>query len=952
MIMSASRTLLIASKGQKEGHDDYDSEEERYQWDRRRMLEKVEASASALRTLSEITRPYTTGLRRAEKEEKYLRDEELAVKSFVSNFIKSKENKPNSSASETQPRGESCDGTDKPKTDASRRKSIWSPVKHVKTTDVQAVLDMEKTANWKPLRKSKARQSLAQFNVENSHNSSTVCDDDVSSQCKPLPDLDAPSKAAEDLRTPLRAVVGLNQAPERRSSRSFSFTSETVSTVCPLESDSEANNDSSIVTSDFQDQELPSLTRANSMDSEPVHHTPSRSSSMDSMGEQTPISQTRSFLKNIKSPVRCSPILRQAFGEEFAKIRGSISSPDKVVNLEECTSPKDPSKVLKGLVAYVEVRRGEDDRTGGFRWKLKQLGATVSDTLNKKVTHCVFQEGLLSTYRKAKQMGIHIVSPHWVMACDETFMRAQESRYPIEKEEQYLLADPLQKCIKRPKIMSPDLGSGRDEKIISRRLQRRSVKINSPLIQSAPLPSSIIKTPSPKKISKVPSPKKRLTSDPEDDYDGFLAMVEAQVREKAKSRRKAGGLNDTPVDFETRLQQLLGRNDDDAQNSVKKSSPPLASIFQKGKSSNTLTQKISPKKVKKVKPTSESGTTSSVMMNWLQRRSPEAGQSCQKRDLSSHSAALAASAAADEILNTMLTSGSKDKHQVNQPQLDSVVPTKSETKDRKGPFIFTAKSEIGKDLSKKSTKNLKTVVKGNAAGSDSMRNWLSGMKSRVADKLQENVTTSVKSSKSPKKDQNQMSTDNKKRKVISSDKKEILLDDTEVNLEPTNPLKKHCGEVTPKKNDSISYQDRFSKKTSTHCSDNANSLCSPSRGSGSAVKKDKTRTVDLTPRRRSLRLTPVKDTSLAGSITILETVKENKESSFKNAGTFTPRKQHSCKSTPSKQSFNRSLTVTPSKLEKSTPKKSVTPSKFAKSVKPGSKQDFTFKSGVFSAVFG
>lgn len=60
----------------------------------------------------------------------------------------------------------------------------------------------------------------------------------------------------------------------------------------------------------------------------------------------------------------------------------------------------------------------------------------------------VFQEGLLSTFRKAKQINAHIVSTHWVMACDESFTKVSEARYPIEKLSEYELADPHIKAIK------------------------------------------------------------------------------------------------------------------------------------------------------------------------------------------------------------------------------------------------------------------------------------------------------------------------------------------------------------------------------------------------------------------------------------------------------------------------------------------------------------------------
>lgn len=43
--------------------------------------------------------------------------------------------------------------------------------------------------------------------------------------------------------------------------------------------------------------------------------------------------------------------------------------------------------------------------------------------------------------------------------------------------------------------MSPDLGSGRDDKLLNKRLQRRSMRVDSPL--SKPNILSKIKTPSP-----------------------------------------------------------------------------------------------------------------------------------------------------------------------------------------------------------------------------------------------------------------------------------------------------------------------------------------------------------------------------------------------------------------------------------------------------------------------
>lgn len=340
--MSASRTKLLASKTKKREESDeeeYDSEEERYRWKQQRLLKKVEESASAIRAVNEITRPFVTGTWRLEREEQRIAAAAMAL-------TPSKENKLHSltPSKASGSWSEKKDATDK--VDSNRRKSIWSPIKHVKTTDVQSVLEMEKTPTWRPLRKSKARQSLALFNAENACNTVSV-DEDVTSSCKPLSDKSTEEKistlkGAEEVRTPLRDVVGLNQAIGRRKSVSILNDTPSSDPVDNIPNDqSKAEN--------VVGENHPAESMTLGTDSDISGGTLSRTSSMEAeVG--TPMSQTRSFLKSLRSPVRCSPILLQAYGEEFAQVRGSIGSPDKVVNLNECSSPKDASKVLKGNI--------------------------------------------------------------------------------------------------------------------------------------------------------------------------------------------------------------------------------------------------------------------------------------------------------------------------------------------------------------------------------------------------------------------------------------------------------------------------------------------------------------------------------------------------------------------------------------------------------------------------
>ncbi|KAH3697810.1 hypothetical protein DPMN_085320 [Dreissena polymorpha] len=66
------------------------------------------------------------------------------------------------------------------------------------------------------------------------------------------------------------------------------------------------------------------------------------------------------------------------------------------------------------VVAYAEVRTGNDNRSESVRRELEQLGATVVRKFEDNVTHVVFKEGSKRTLNKATKKGVHLVSVLWV----------------------------------------------------------------------------------------------------------------------------------------------------------------------------------------------------------------------------------------------------------------------------------------------------------------------------------------------------------------------------------------------------------------------------------------------------------------------------------------------------------------------------------------------------------
>ncbi|NWS27153.1 MCPH1 protein, partial [Polioptila caerulea] len=121
------------------------------------------------------------------------------------------------------------------------------------------------------------------------------------------------------------------------------------------------------------------------------------------------------------------------------------------------------------ISAFVEVWSSNrtENYSKTFKEQLLDMGAKVSKTLNKHVTHVVFKDGRLTTWKKAQKMGVKIVSVFWVEKCRETGVHVDESLFPaVDTNEGFLLP------IKKHKCMQPkDYVEKTPEN--NRRLQRR-----------------------------------------------------------------------------------------------------------------------------------------------------------------------------------------------------------------------------------------------------------------------------------------------------------------------------------------------------------------------------------------------------------------------------------------------------------------------------------------------
>ncbi|KAH8301396.1 hypothetical protein KR059_001999 [Drosophila kikkawai] len=117
-----------------------------------------------------------------------------------------------------------------------------------------------------------------------------------------------------------------------------------------------------------------------------------------------------------------------------------VSHTEKSIITMEERNPKEPPtlpELLKDVVIYVEVRTGNDNRSEGVRTVIAKMGAQVNDRLRRNTTHVVFKDGLLSTYKKAMEWQIPVVSILWIEACKVQRKLCDPSQFPISNIHKY-----------------------------------------------------------------------------------------------------------------------------------------------------------------------------------------------------------------------------------------------------------------------------------------------------------------------------------------------------------------------------------------------------------------------------------------------------------------------------------------------------------------------------------
>ncbi|XP_034407167.1 microcephalin isoform X2 [Cyclopterus lumpus] len=143
--------------------------------------------------------------------------------------------------------------------------------------------------------------------------------------------------------------------------------------------------------------------------------------------------------------------------------------------------------VLKDVVVYVDV--WSSDKTANysqpFVQQLQEMGAQVSKTFNKQVTHVVFNNGHLATWRKAKKGDMRLVSVLWVGRCYDDGVRVDEELYPAYNDESNLMLKNKRHRCMQPKD-SPERTPEND-----RRMRKKLDKMMKDIAPKQPLVTDV-----------------------------------------------------------------------------------------------------------------------------------------------------------------------------------------------------------------------------------------------------------------------------------------------------------------------------------------------------------------------------------------------------------------------------------------------------------------------------
>ncbi|KAI8376434.1 uncharacterized protein BYT42DRAFT_615172 [Radiomyces spectabilis] len=129
----------------------------------------------------------------------------------------------------------------------------------------------------------------------------------------------------------------------------------------------------------------------------------------------------------------------------------TTNDPPPRLHRNRTTSSTDPTQILKGVVACLDIRTEDgDDVSQNFERALQSMGAKTRRTFSDAVTHLVYKNGSSTTLQKALSKNVYIVNLLWITRCKTEKRRLDEKDFFIERPQGLALTGK-----KRRKSMEP-----------------------------------------------------------------------------------------------------------------------------------------------------------------------------------------------------------------------------------------------------------------------------------------------------------------------------------------------------------------------------------------------------------------------------------------------------------------------------------------------------------------
>lgn len=101
--------------------------------------------------------------------------------------------------------------------------------------------------------------------------------------------------------------------------------------------------------------------------------------------------ESHNVLKDAKKRGWESPIALQRRRALEGQKSDTSSSTDSFISLVTTAPKVDMQLILKGVIAYVEVKKNNVDCSSGIKLVAKCMGAEIRETFTKDVTHVIFK---------------------------------------------------------------------------------------------------------------------------------------------------------------------------------------------------------------------------------------------------------------------------------------------------------------------------------------------------------------------------------------------------------------------------------------------------------------------------------------------------------------------------------------------------------------------------------